>query len=96
MSCLEFPGAIFVGIHDDKKQTGLAAVVRRNMPEDSTIVDLDSGSIDCSGDRSVLVLHIDSDFWISLTFGLKSTGISYCRAPGKSSPQALVDRWFPR
>lgn len=51
MSCLEFPGAIFVGIHDDKKQTGLAAVVRRSMPEDSTIVDLDSGSIDCSSDR---------------------------------------------
>ena len=62
MSCLDFPGAIFVGIHDDKKQSGLAAVVRRNMPEDSTIVDLDSGSIDCSGDRSVLLPCIDPFF----------------------------------
>jgi hypothetical protein len=51
MSCLDFPGAIFVGIHDDKTPKGLAAVVRGNMPEDSTIVDLDSGSVDCSGDR---------------------------------------------
>jgi hypothetical protein len=53
MSCLDFPGAIFVGIHDDKTPNGLAAVVRTNMPEDSTIVDLDSGSVDCSGDRCV-------------------------------------------
>lgn len=29
----------------------LAATVRRNMPEDSVIIDLDSGDIDCSGDR---------------------------------------------
>ena len=53
MSCLDFPGAIFVGIHDDGTPDGLAAVVRKNMPEDSTIVDLDSGSVDCSGDRYV-------------------------------------------
>jgi hypothetical protein len=53
MSCLDFPGAIFVGIHDDGTPNGLAAVVRKNMPEDSTIVDLDSGSVDCSGDRYV-------------------------------------------
>ena len=51
MSCLDFPGAIFVGIHDDGSSDGLAAVVRKNMPEDSTIVDLDCGSVDCSGDR---------------------------------------------
>ena len=48
---LDFPGAIFVGIHDDGTPNGLAAVVRKNMPEDSTIVDLDSGTVDCSGDR---------------------------------------------
>ena len=42
-----------MGIHDDGTATGLAAVVRRNMPEDSTIVDLDSSSVDCSGDRYV-------------------------------------------
>lgn len=53
MSCLDFPGAIFVGIHDDGTLDGLAAVVRKDMPEDSTIVDLDCGSVDCSGNRYV-------------------------------------------
>lgn len=53
MSCLDFPGAIFVGIHDDGSPDGLAAVVRKNMPEDSRIVELDSGSVDCNGDRCV-------------------------------------------
>src|SRR5688572_27183720 len=51
MSCLDFPGAIFVGIHDDGTSHGLAATVRNNMPEDSTIVDLESGTVDCSDDR---------------------------------------------
>lgn len=47
----DFPGAIFVGIHDDASEDGLAASVRKNMPEDSVIIDLDNGDIDCSGDR---------------------------------------------
>ena len=51
MSCLDFPGAIFVGIHDDGYPDGLASLVRNNLPEDSAIVDLDTGEIDCSGDR---------------------------------------------
>ena len=51
MSCLEFPGAIFVGIHDDGCLDGLAAVVRKTPPEDSIIVDLDSSSISCSRNR---------------------------------------------
>jgi len=51
MSCLEFPGAIFAGIHDDGTSDGLAAIVRQQMPEDSTIINLDSGNLDCSGDR---------------------------------------------
>ncbi len=51
MSCLQFPGAIFVGIHDDGYEDGLAATVRREIPEDSLIVDLDTGDIDCNGDR---------------------------------------------
>lgn len=51
MSCLEFPGAIFVGIHDDGCSDGLAAVVRKSPPEDSIIVDLDTGTISCSGNR---------------------------------------------
>ena len=51
MSCLEFPGAIFVGIHDDGCEDGLASIVKKNIPEDTAIVDLDSGDIDCNGDR---------------------------------------------
>lgn len=55
MSCLNFPGAIFVGIHDDGSSKGLAASVRQNIPEDSFIVDLDTGDIDCAGDRLELL-----------------------------------------
>lgn len=51
MSCLDFPGAIFAGIHDDGSPAGLAAVVKNSPPEDSIIVDLDTGNIDCSGNR---------------------------------------------
>lgn len=51
MSCLDFPGAIFVGIHDDGSPDGLASLVRKSLPEDSAIVYLDTGEIDCSGDR---------------------------------------------
>ena len=51
MSCLDFPGAIFAGIHDDGCEDGLAAKVRNEIPEDTAIVDLDSGNIDCNGDR---------------------------------------------
>lgn len=52
MSCLEFPGATFVGIHDDKTETrSLANYVRDDVPEDSIIVELDSGEITCDGNR---------------------------------------------
>lgn len=50
-SSLDFPGAIFVGIHDDGEAHGLAAVIRTTYPEDSIIVDLDTGEISCDGDR---------------------------------------------
>lgn len=50
-SSLDFPGAIFVGIHDDSLPTGLGNMVRNNYPEDSIIVDLDTGNVDCDGDR---------------------------------------------
>jgi len=53
MSCLNFPGAIFVGIHDDGSIEGLASSVRRDIPEDTFIVDLDTGDIDCNGERCV-------------------------------------------
>lgn len=51
MSCLEFPGATFVGIHDDEQEIGLAKYVRDNIPEDSIVVELDSGEINCNGNR---------------------------------------------
>ena len=51
MSCLDFPGAIFVGIHDDGYSDGLANTVRAFIPEDSIIVELDSGEIKCDGNR---------------------------------------------
>jgi len=51
MSCLDFPGAIFVGIYDDEQENGLARIVRANIPEDSIIVELDSGEIHCDGNR---------------------------------------------
>ncbi|KAL3782651.1 hypothetical protein HJC23_010160 [Cyclotella cryptica] len=51
MSCLEFPGATFVGIHDDCDPNGLANTVRRCIPEDSIVVELDSGEIRCDGNR---------------------------------------------
>ena len=53
MSCLEFPGAIFVGIHDDERSNGLASFVRSNIPEEGIIVELDSGEINCDGNRQV-------------------------------------------
>lgn len=51
VSCLEFPGAIFAGVHDEGTPDGLAASIRGDFPEDSAIVNLDTGEIDCSGDR---------------------------------------------
>jgi len=52
MSCLEFPGATFVGIHDNgQAKNGLANIVRTNIPEDSIIVELDSGEINCDVNR---------------------------------------------
>ena len=58
MSCLEFPGAIFVGIHDDGLANGLASSIRRNIPEDTVIIDLDTGDIDCYGNRCVFFIFL--------------------------------------
>lgn len=98
MSCLDFPGAIFVGIHNDGSPTGLAAVVRENMPEDSTIVDLDSGSVDCSGDR----LTVLNNSWGLIPQGPRSVLVSeietLCRdagiVPGQEPLDSLVDPVF--
>ena len=42
---------LFKGIHDDGCHDGLAAKVRNDIPEDTAIIELDSGDIDCNGDR---------------------------------------------
>lgn len=57
-SSLDFPGALFVGIHDDGEPHGLAAVVRTNYPEDSIVVDLDKGLLDCDGNRFEIIQSI--------------------------------------
>jgi len=51
VSCLKFPGAIFADIHDDGSSKGLSSIVRKNIPADTFIIDLDTGDIDCNGDR---------------------------------------------
>eukprot|EP00934_Nitzschia_sp_Nitz4_P007696 Nitzschia sp. Nitz4//scaffold68_size99682//38550//44354//NITZ4_004562-RA/size99682-snap-gene-0.8-mRNA-1//-1//CDS//3329556587//7686//frame0 len=98
MSCLEFPGAIFVGIHNDGTPNGLAAVVRQNMPEDSTIVDLDVGTVDCSGDRMTVL----NNSWGLIPQGPRSVLVSeletLCRdagiVPGQEPLDSLVDPAF--
>lgn len=54
-SSLEFPGALFVGIHKDGSPRGLAAMVMKTPPEDSILVDLDSGALDCDGERADVI-----------------------------------------
>jgi len=68
MSCLQFPGAIFVGIHDDGCENGLATSVRKDIPEDAFIVDLDTGDIDCNGDR----YEVLKDCWDIIPSELRS------------------------
>jgi hypothetical protein len=98
MSCLEFPGAIFVGIHDDGTCDGLAATVRQQMPEDSTIVNLDSGSVDCSGDRTSVL----NNSWGIIPPGPRSVLVSeietLCRdasiLPGQEPLDGILDAAF--
>ncbi|OEU10689.1 DENN-domain-containing protein [Fragilariopsis cylindrus CCMP1102] len=98
MSCLEFPGAIFVGIHDDGTRDGLAATVRQQMPEDSTIVNLDTGSVDCSGDRTSVL----KNSWGIIPTGPRSVLVSeietLCRdasiLPGQEPLDGILDAAF--
>jgi hypothetical protein len=98
MSCLEFPGAIFVGIHDDGTRDGLAATVRQQMPEDSTIVNLDIGSVDCSGDRTSVL----KNSWGIIPPGPRSVLVSeietLCRdasiLPGQEPLDGILDAAF--
>lgn len=58
-SSLDFPGAIFVGIHNDGSPDGLAATVQTHLPEDSILVDLDTGEIDCADKQQLIVTAWD-------------------------------------
>lgn len=98
MSCLEFPGAIFAGIHDDGTPDGLAAIVRQQMPEDSTIINLDSGNVDCSGDR----MSVLNNSWGIIPPGPRSVLVSeietLCRdasiVPGQEPLDGILDPAF--
>ena len=98
MSCLEFPGAIFAGIHDDGTSDGLAAIVRQQMPEDSTIINLDTGNVDCSGDR----MSVLNSSWGIIPPGPRSVLVSeietLCRdasiVPGQEPLDGILDPAF--
>lgn len=98
MSCLEFPGAIFAGIHDDGTPDGLASSVKKNPPEDSIIVNLDTGEIDCSGDR----YEVLKQCWGVIPSGPRSMLVSevetLCRdagiVPGQEPLDSQVDSAF--
>jgi len=98
VSCLDFPGAIFVGIFDDGTKNGLASMVRSNLPEDSAIVDLDTGGINCSGDRYEVLKHC----WNLIPAGPRSILVSevetLCRdagiVPGQEPLDSQVDSAF--
>ena len=98
MSCLDFPGAIFVGIHDDGRRDGLAAMVRKSLPEDSAIVDLDTGQVDCSGDRYEVLKAV----WRVIPPGPRSMLVSeietLCRdagiVPGQEPLDSQIDSAF--
>ena len=53
ISTLEFPGATFVGIHDDG--CAFAKGVRQNIPEEAILLDLDTCEIHSNGDRFEVV-----------------------------------------
>jgi hypothetical protein len=98
MSCLEFPGAIFVGIHDDGRKDGLAAMVKTTLPEDSAIVDLDTGELNCSGDRYTVL----SNIWRTIPPGPRTMLVSeietLCRdagiVPGQEPLDSQIDSAF--
>lgn len=98
MSCLEFPGAIFVGIHDDGSPSGLASIVRNNPPEDSIILDLDTGKMDCDGD----ITEVIKQTWGVLPEGQRDVLIEELEAlckdaninPGQEPVDTQIDSAF--
>jgi hypothetical protein len=95
---LEFPGAIFVGIHDDGTPNGLAASVRKDLPEDSIIVDLDTGEVECTGDRNMFI----SNTWDIIPESARTVLVSeletLCRdagiVPGQEPLDSQLDSAF--
>lgn len=93
-SSLDFPGAIFVGIHDDGLETGLATMVKQTNPEDSIIVDLDTGEVACYGDR----YEIMNRAWNILPEAPRTTLVSeletLCRDAGIVDGQEPLDSQY--
>lgn len=75
-SSLDFPGAIFVGIHDDGLPNGLASLVKKNCPEETIIIDLDTGGVDCDGDRFEVMNRV----WETLPLKPRSALVSELEA----------------
>lgn len=93
-SSLDFPGALFVGIHRDGTPNGLAEVVRRNPPEDSIIIDLDTGNIDCDGDRYEVITGAWDLIPSSARLMLVSELETLCRDAGIADGQEPLDSQF--
>ena len=95
---LEFPGAIFVGIHDDGTPNGLATCVRKDLPEDSIIIDLDTGEVECSGDRQVFIANTWDVIPESARLILVSELETLCRdagiVPGQEPLDSQMDSAF--
>lgn len=93
-SSLDFPGAIFVGIHDDGSARGLAAKVRAQLPEESIIVDLDTGNIDCDGDKHTLVKTTWDVIPESARSALVSELQTLCRDAAIADGQEPLDSYY--
>lgn len=97
-SSLDFPGAIFVGIHDDGDPNGLAATVKSTYPEESIVVDLDSGDIECDGDRYETLTGIWNIIPASARSVLESELKTLCRdaniVDGQEPLDSLLDSAF--
>jgi hypothetical protein len=91
---LDFPGAIFVGIHDDASPNGLAATVRKFLPEDSIIIDLDTGEVDSDMDRQDIVKSTWDIIPASARGALVSELQTLCRDAGIVDGQEPLDSQF--
>ena len=100
-SSLNFPGAIFVGIHDDGDPHGLAAAVKASYPEESIVVNLDTGEMDCEkgiGDRFELLAQVWNLIPHTPRAALVAELEALCRdvdlVPGQEPLESLVDSAF--